>query len=76
MKLPVDVNRLGVESMGPKPPALCNIQNKRSRDMSSIKGAERLCRERIDSTPRHTTTMFNSQKLRKQAHRTQGMWEV
>src|SRR6478736_2295581 len=75
-KLLVDEKRLGVESIGPKPPALCSIQNNRSKDMINIKGADRLWRKRIDSTPHHTTTIFRSQNPRKQIHRTQGMWVV
>ena len=38
--------------------------------ITNMKGAPNACRWRIDSTPRHTTTMFSSQKPRKHAHNT------
>src|SRR5271168_3228583 len=75
-KLPVLWKRLGAESMGPKPPALCSIQNNKVRDITSMNGAEKLCRKRMDSTPRQTTNMLSSQKPRKLAHNTAGMWAV
>src|ERR1700741_3638404 len=75
-KLPVEVNLLGADSIGPKPPALFSIQKSRMSDINSMKGAEKLCRKRIDSTPHHTTTMFSNQKQRKHVHSTQGMWMV
>src|SRR5580700_8065694 len=45
-------------------------------DMTSMKGAEKLCRNRIDSTPRHTTYILRSQNPRKLAHSTDGIWAV
>ncbi len=51
---------LGAASIGPKPPALCSIKNSSVRLITSMNGAEKLCRNRIDSTPRHTTNMFSS----------------
>ena len=65
--------RLGAESMGPKPPALCSIQKSSMSDITSMKGAEKLCRKRIDSTPHQTTNMLSSQKPRKLAHKTAGI---
>src|ERR1035441_2265542 len=44
--------------------------------MSSRNGAEKLCRNRIDSTPHQTTYMFSSQKPRKHGHSTQGIAAV
>jgi hypothetical protein len=41
--------------------------------MVSRNGAEKLCRKRMDSTPRHTTAMLSSQKPRKQVHSTHGI---
>src|SRR5271155_5367497 len=75
-KLPVVWKRLGAESIGPKPPALCSIQKSRMNDMTSMKGAEKLCRNRIDSTPRHTTYILRSQNPRKLAHRVKGVCAV
>src|SRR5580658_9785308 len=75
-KLLVEWNRLGAESMGPKPPALCSIQNKSVSDITSMKGAEKLCRKRIDSTPLHTTNILSSQNPRKLAHKTAGICSV
>src|SRR6202161_1923107 len=75
-KLLVEWKRLGAESIGPKPPALCSIQNSRVSDITSMKGAEKLCRKRIDSTPLHTTNMLSSQKPRQLDHKTTGMCSV
>jgi len=58
---------------GPKPPALCVMKPSSTSDMTSRNGAEKLCRKRIDSTPRQTTAMFSSQKPRKQIHKTEGI---
>ncbi len=44
--------------------------------MVSRNGAEKLCRKRIDSTPRHTTAIFSSQNPRKHAHSTPGIFVV
>jgi hypothetical protein len=49
-------NWLGAASIGPKPPALCSHEEQQRSDMTSRNGAEKLCRKRIDSTPRQTTT--------------------
>src|SRR5580698_3429973 len=67
---PVEWNWLGVESIDPKLPALMRTQMSSAAAMTNMKGAPKACRWRIDSTPRHTTNIFNSQKPRKQAHRT------
>src|ERR1700761_7166078 len=75
-KDPVEWKRLGAESIGPQPPALCSIQKSNANERTNIKGAEKLCRKRIDSTPRQTTNMFSSQKPRKLAHNTTGMCAV
>src|SRR5580658_3176150 len=75
-KLLVEWKRLGADSMGPKPPALWSIQKRRTSDITTMKGAEKLCRKRIDSTPLHTTSMLSSQKPRKLDHRTTGMFAV
>src|ERR1700712_2075024 len=75
-KLPVEWKRLGVESIGPKPPALCSIQKSSTSDITNMNGAEKLCRKRIDSTPFQTTTMFSSQNPRKLAQRTAGICAV
>src|SRR6202167_3788499 len=75
-KAPVEWKRLGAESMGPKPPAWCSIQKSSRSDITSMKGAEKLCRKRIDSTPHHTTNMLSSQKPRKLDHKTTGMCSV
>ena len=63
-------NWLGVESMVPKLPALMRTQMSRAAAMTNMKGAPKACRWRMDSTPRHTTTMLRSQKPRKHAHKT------
>ena len=34
------MERLGADSMGPRPPALCSIQKSRVSDITSMKGAE------------------------------------
>src|ERR1700722_7587978 len=75
-KEPVEWNRLGAESMGPQPPALCSIQKSSANDITNINGAEKLCRKRIDSTPRQTTNILSSQKPRKLAHNTTGVCAV
>jgi hypothetical protein len=75
-RLLVEWKWLGAESIGPKPPALCSIQKSRVSDITSMKGAEKLCRKRIDSTPHQTTNMLSSQKPRKLDHRTTGMLAV
>src|ERR1700732_2181197 len=75
-KLAVVWKRLGAASIGPKPPALCSIPNSNVSDMTSMNGAEKLCKNRIDSTPRHTTYIFSSQNPRKLAHKTAGIWAV
>src|SRR5271154_89739 len=75
-KLPVEWKRLGAESIGPKPPALCSIQNSSISDITSMKGAEKLCRKRIDSTPHQTTNILSNQKPRKLAHKTTGVCSV
>src|ERR1700744_5171056 len=75
-KEPVEWNRLGAESIGPQPPALCSIQKSSANDITNINGAEKLCRKRIDSPPRQPTNIFSSQKPRKLAHNTTGMWAV
>src|SRR3954447_7318569 len=62
---PVEWNWLGADSIIPKLPALMRIQIIRSAAMMNMKGAPKACRWRIDSTPRHTTTMLRSQKNRK-----------
>src|ERR1035437_9069289 len=72
-KLSVVWNSLGAARIGPNPPALCTIQKSSPSDITSKNGAEKLCRCRIDSTPRHTTTMFSSQKPRKHVHNTPGI---
>jgi len=41
--------------------------------MKIMKGAEKLSRNRIDSTPFQTTIMLSSQKPKKQTHVTHGM---
>ena len=66
-------NWLGAWSMGPKPPAFVVIKASRTRDMTRRNGAAKLCRKRMESTPRQTTAMFRSQKPMKQAQSTQGM---
>ena len=71
-KLPVLWKWLGAANIGPKPPALFSIQNKSVSDITSMNGAEKLCRKRIDSTPRQTISMFSAQKPRKLAHSTAG----
>src|ERR1700691_1828449 len=68
----VVVNLLGVESIGPNPPARCSMNPSSASPSTSISGAEKLCRNRIDSTPRHTTTIFSAQNPRKQTHVTLG----
>src|SRR6201985_2556404 len=75
-KSPVVWKRLGAESIGPNPPALCNIQKSKINDMTNIKGAEKLCRNRIDSTPRQTTYILSSQNPRKLAQSTEGACAV
>ncbi len=70
---PVEWNWLGVESIDPKLPALMRTQISSAAAMTNMKGAPKACRWRIDSTPRQTTTMFSSQKPRKQAQRTPGL---
>src|SRR6202167_6526688 len=67
---PVEWNWLGVESMEPKLPALMRTQMSSAVAITNMKGAPKACRWRMDSTPRHTTTMFSNQKPRKQAHKT------
>src|ERR1700761_7524537 len=61
-------NRLGAARMGPSPCALCSMNASNINDSSAMKGAEKLCRKRIDSTPRQTMYMFNSQNPKKQSH--------
>src|ERR1017187_4329812 len=75
-KLELVWNWLGASSMGPNPPALCVMKPSSTSDMISRNGAEKLCRKRIDSTPRHTTNMFSSQKPRKHVHSTHGIAAV
>src|ERR1700733_3715755 len=65
----VEWNWLGVDSMEPKLPALMRTQISKAAAMMNMKGAPKACRWRMDSTPRQTTTMFRSQKPRKQAQR-------
>src|SRR5271157_520205 len=62
-------NWLGVDNIEPKLPALMRTQMSRAAAMTNMKGAQKACKWRMDSTPRHTTTIFKSQKPRKQAHR-------
>ena len=66
----VEWNWLGVESIVPKLPALMRTQISSAAAITNMNGAPNACRCRIDSTPRHTTTMFSSQKPRKHAHST------
>src|SRR5215472_11023154 len=61
-----DWNLEGVESMGPKPPALLRAQSKRARPMSSKNGAETPCKKRMVSMPRRMTATLSSQKKTKQ----------
>ena len=68
--------RLGAASIGPKPPALCSIQNSSSIDITSMNGAEKLCKNRIDSTPHQTTNILSAQKPRKLTHSTAGLCAV
>src|ERR1700722_16972822 len=75
-KEPVEWNRLGAESIGPTPPALCSIQKSSAKDITNMNGAEKLCRKRIDSTPDHTTNILSSQNPRKLAHSTAGICAV
>ena len=64
-------NLLGVDSIEPKLPALMRTQINSAAAMMNMNGAAKPCRKRIDSTPRQTTTIFSSQKPRKQAHSAQ-----
>src|SRR5215831_2092764 len=63
---PKDRNLEGVESIGPKPPALLRAQRRRANPMKSKNGAEIPCRKRIVSMPRRITKTLRSQKRTKQ----------
>ena len=65
-------NWLGSESMGPNPPALCSAKKSSSSPITSMKGAEKPCRKRMLSTPRHTTNILSAQNPRKHAHTAHG----
>src|SRR6266849_549270 len=56
----------GVESMGPKPPALLRAQRRRVSPIRSRNGAEMPCRKRMVSIPRRITNTLRSQKKAKQ----------
>src|ERR1017187_2896158 len=75
-KLELVWNWLGASSMGPNPPALCVMKPSSTSDMISRNGAEKLCRKRIDSPPRHTTNMVGSQRPRKHPHSANGLAPV
>src|SRR5215470_3265161 len=62
-----DPNLEGVESIGPKPPALFPAQMRRARPISKRNGAETPCRKRMVSMPRRMTATLSSQKKTKQA---------
>src|SRR5229473_7270442 len=63
---PKDWNFEGVESMGPKPPALLRAQRRRASPMRSKNGAETPWRKRMVSMPRRITNTLRSQKKTKQ----------
>src|SRR5580704_6272003 len=56
----------GVASIGPKPPALAPAQSKRASPITSKRGAETPCRNRMVSIPRKMTATLSSQKKMKQ----------
>src|SRR5579863_3393359 len=62
-KLP---NFEGVASIGPKPPALAPAQRSKASPITSNRGAETPCKNRIVSMPRRITATFSSQKKMKQ----------
>src|SRR5215467_15528907 len=61
-----DWNFEGVESMGPKPPALLRAQRRRASPIRSKKGAEIPWRKRMVSMPRKITNTLSNQKRTKQ----------
>ena len=56
--------------MAPKLPAFIRTQTSSAAAITNMNGAPNACSRRIDSTPRHTTTIFSSQKARKHVHST------
>ena len=69
VEFPLEWNELGVESIVPKLPAFILTQISSATAITNMNGAPKACKWRIDSTPRHTTTMLSSQNPRKHAHR-------
>jgi hypothetical protein len=63
-------NWLGVDSIAPKLPALLRTHTSSATAITNMNGAPNACSRRIESTPRHTTTMLINQKPRKHAHNT------
>src|SRR5512140_930532 len=59
-------NLLGVESTGPNPPALLVIHHSSSTPTPSMNGAPMPSRNLMVSMPFQTTTIFSSQKEKKQ----------
>src|SRR5918996_3324106 len=68
MNSPVVWKRLGVDRMGPRPPARDTAQANSARPAASRNGAAHASRCLIDSLPFTTTYMFHSQNTPKAIH--------